>query len=313
MDDEYSSSSSEETGDEFKPYKKSKQESSCSESSDDGDLKEKSVQQQKMEFSEVLEADGIWRSGPYFINFRKKEMETIVKLGARTSTDVSNFVLPKFEKSGSKFASFDVSSGIYNDSLKWSRKEKGKPVIKPRKRLISLAGEQFEVTSFCSPLCSSFKKYVDSLSKKVREELAGKTIKSVFENLKKIHPELTITPRSSECVQLLRHLHAARSSQKSFDESRRRFHSWKWNWRRVDLLRDVVKYGTQDEPADRELLAALAHTRWLMLSVESGNPHPESLVDLHEQFGRANICRAALASYDGMYFLFKWNQKEQKG
>ncbi|KAF1756229.1 hypothetical protein GCK72_012682 [Caenorhabditis remanei] len=123
----------------------------------------------------------------------------------------------------------------------------------------------------------------------------------------------TITPRSSECVQLLRHLHAARSSQKSFDESRRRFHSWKRNWRRVDLLRDVVKYGTQDEPADRELLAALAHTRWLMLSVESGNPHPESLVDLHEQFGRANICRAALASYDGMYFLFKWNQKEQKG
>ncbi|EFO96168.1 hypothetical protein CRE_14581 [Caenorhabditis remanei] len=96
---------------------------------------------------------------------------------------------------------------------------------------------------------------------------------------------------------------------KSFDESRRRFHSW----RRVDLLRDLVKYGTQDEPADRELLAALAHTRWLMLSVESGNPHPESLVDLHEQFGRANICRAALASYDGMYFLFKWNQKEQKG
>ena len=54
MDDEYSSSSSEETGDEFKPYKKSKQESSCSESSDDGDLKEKSVQQQKMEFSEGL-------------------------------------------------------------------------------------------------------------------------------------------------------------------------------------------------------------------------------------------------------------------
>ena len=27
----------------------------------------------------------------------------------------------------------------------------------------------------------------------------------------------------------------------------------------------------------------------------------------HEHFGRANICRAALASYVGIYFLFKWN------
>uniref|UniRef100_A0A2Q4R5J5 Uncharacterized protein n=1 Tax=Caenorhabditis japonica TaxID=281687 RepID=A0A2Q4R5J5_CAEJA len=31
----------------------------------------------------------------------------------------------------------------------------------------------------------------------------------------------------------------------------------------------------------------------------------------HEQFGRANICRAALASYVGMYFLFKWNQNRK--
>ncbi|WKX96704.1 hypothetical protein Q1695_012834 [Nippostrongylus brasiliensis] len=31
----------------------------------------------------------------------------------------------------------------------------------------------------------------------------------------------------------------------------------------------------------------------------------------HEHFGRANICRAALASYVGIYFLFKWNQKRK--
>ncbi|EGT37102.1 hypothetical protein CAEBREN_04009 [Caenorhabditis brenneri] len=31
----------------------------------------------------------------------------------------------------------------------------------------------------------------------------------------------------------------------------------------------------------------------------------------HEQFGRANICRAALVSYVGMYFLFKWNQNRK--
>lgn len=33
----------------------------------------------------------------------------------------------------------------------------------------------------------------------------------------------------------------------------------------------------------------------------------------HEHFGRANICRAALASYVGIYFLFKWNQKRKVG
>ncbi|CAD6195571.1 unnamed protein product [Caenorhabditis auriculariae] len=31
----------------------------------------------------------------------------------------------------------------------------------------------------------------------------------------------------------------------------------------------------------------------------------------HEHFGRANICRAALASYVGIYFLFKWNQQRK--
>ncbi|EFO92801.1 hypothetical protein CRE_12445, partial [Caenorhabditis remanei] len=225
MKEEYSSSSLEDSEDEYNPYKKSRLDSSGSESSDDGEMKEKSSELQKMEFSEVLEIDGIWRSGPHFGNFRKKEMETVVRLGARTITDASKFVLPKFEKPGSKFASFDVSDGIFNDCLKWSRKEKGKPVVKPRKRTVSLAGEKFEVTSFCSPLCSSFKKFTlqnpndktlhvvyvstsarhfyddlmnmknnrisDCLSKKVREALAGQTIKSVFENLKKVHPELS--------------------------------------------------------------------------------------------------------------------------
>ncbi|KAK5972784.1 hypothetical protein GCK32_016384 [Trichostrongylus colubriformis] len=31
----------------------------------------------------------------------------------------------------------------------------------------------------------------------------------------------------------------------------------------------------------------------------------------HEHFGRANIFRAAMASYIGMYFLFRWNQKRK--
>ncbi|XGW08007.1 hypothetical protein V3C99_010825 [Haemonchus contortus] len=31
----------------------------------------------------------------------------------------------------------------------------------------------------------------------------------------------------------------------------------------------------------------------------------------HEHFGRANICRAALATYVGIYFLFRWNQKRK--
>ncbi|KAF1767950.1 hypothetical protein GCK72_007910 [Caenorhabditis remanei] len=159
-EEEYSSSSLEDTEDEFRPHKKYRLESSGSESSDDGETKKKNSEHQKMEFSEVLEIDGIWRSGPHFGNFRKKEMEIVVKLGARTLTDASKFVLPKFEKPGSKFAMFDVSDGIFNDRLKWSRKEKGKPVVKPRKRTVSLAGEQFDVTSFCSPLCSSFKKFV---------------------------------------------------------------------------------------------------------------------------------------------------------
>ncbi|PIO56313.1 hypothetical protein TELCIR_22288 [Teladorsagia circumcincta] len=31
----------------------------------------------------------------------------------------------------------------------------------------------------------------------------------------------------------------------------------------------------------------------------------------HEHFGRANIFRAAMASYVGIYFLFRWNQKRK--
>lgn len=31
----------------------------------------------------------------------------------------------------------------------------------------------------------------------------------------------------------------------------------------------------------------------------------------HEHFGRANICRAALLSYVGMYYMFKWNQNRK--
>ncbi|KAF1746098.1 hypothetical protein GCK72_022550 [Caenorhabditis remanei] len=90
----------------------------------------------------------------------------------------------------------------------------------------------------------------------------------------------------------------------------------KWN-EPNDIVRIVTTSETKKSKSRRfnqeRVVTALAHTRWLILSVESGNPHPESLVDLHEQFGRANICRAALASYDGMYFFFNWNRKEQKG
>ncbi|CAB3404001.1 unnamed protein product [Caenorhabditis bovis] len=31
----------------------------------------------------------------------------------------------------------------------------------------------------------------------------------------------------------------------------------------------------------------------------------------HEHFGRANICRAALATYVGIYFLFQWNKNRK--
>ena len=40
-------------------------------------------------------------------------------------------------------------------------------------------------------------------------------------------------------------------------------------------------------------------------------PTKRSYLNPHKHFGRANICRAALASYVGIYFLFKWNQQKK--
>lgn len=223
--DSESSSAFEDSDDEFRPPIKSEKQLSESEDADSvRNIGQKSVQHEKGSFSEILDSDGVWRSGPFFANFRKEEMEKVIRLSSRTVSNVTDFVLPKFEKAGSKFGAFDVTNQILNDFLKWSCKMKGKPVVKPRKRVVSLEGGEYEVTNFCSPLTMNFKKFTirkpsdttihvvyvsscsrhfyddlkdhrknrlsDDMSKEIREALSGQSVKSAFENLKKRHPEI---------------------------------------------------------------------------------------------------------------------------